>query len=142
MARINVFQSGFLAPHDLPPVDHPIPQGIPFAAQPLQQVPLGQAIVEEGAASSSSLEEEIDRFQFEEEVIVISEAKEEVDEYSCVQTPAQIITYVGDSSDEEEEMAPKNDPSLRELMKGRNKTPYPQDKNKSKPPLNPPPPSP
>ena len=62
LARIDVSRPGFLSPHDLPPVDHPIPQGIPFAAQPLQQIPLGQAIVEEGAASSSSLEEEIDRF--------------------------------------------------------------------------------
>ena len=84
LARIDVSRPGFLAPHDLPPVDHPIPQGIPFAAQPFQQVPLGQAIVEEGAASSSSLEKEIDRFQFEEEVIVISEAEEEADEYSCI----------------------------------------------------------
>ena len=49
---------------------------------------LGQAIVEEGAASSSSLKEEIDKFQFKEEVIVISEAEEEADEYSCVQTSA------------------------------------------------------
>ena len=32
LARIDVSQPGFLAPHDLPPVDHPIPQGIPFAA--------------------------------------------------------------------------------------------------------------
>ena len=62
LARIDVSRPGFLAPHDLSLVDHPILQGIPFAAQPLQQVPLGQAIVEEGAASSSSLEEEIDRF--------------------------------------------------------------------------------
>ena len=128
MARIDVFRPGFLAPHDLPPVDHPIPQGIPFVTQPLQQVPLGQAIVEEGAASSSSLEEEIDKFQFEEEVIVISEAEEEADEYSCVQIPAQIVTYIGDSSDEEEEMVPKTGPSLRELMKSRNKAPSPQDK--------------
>ena len=142
LARIDVSLPGFLAPHDLPPVDHPIPQGIPFAVQPLQQVPLGQAIVEEGVAFSSSLEEEIDKFQFEEEAIVISEAKEEADEYSCVQTPAQIVTYVGDSSDEEEEMASKTGPSLRELMKGRNKAPSPQDKNKSKPPVNPPPPPP
>ena len=52
-------------------------------------MPLGQAIVEEGTASSSSLEEEIDRFQFEEEAIVISEAEEEADEYSCDQTLAQ-----------------------------------------------------
>ena len=47
LAHIDVFRPGFLAPHDLPPVDHPIPQGIPFAVQPLQQVPLGQAIVKE-----------------------------------------------------------------------------------------------
>ena len=87
-------------------------------------MPLGQAVAEEGAASSSSLEEEIDKFRFEEEAIVISEAEEETDEYSCVQTPAPIITYVEDYSDNEEEMAPKNDPSLRELMKGRNKAPF------------------
>ena len=132
LARIDVSRPSFLASHDLPPVDHPIPQGIPLAAQPLQQVPFGQAIIKEGAASSSSLEEEIDRFQFEEEVIVIL----------CIQTPAQIITYIGDSSDEKEAMAPKTSPSLRELMKNRNKAPSPKDKNKSKPPVNPPPPSP
>ena len=39
-------------------------------------------------------------------------------------------------------MAPKTGPSLRDLMKNRNKVPYPQDKNKSKPPVNPPPPPP
>ena len=138
LACIDVSRPGFLAPHDLPPVDHPIPQGIPLAAQLLQQMPLAQAVTEERAASSSSLEEEIDKFRFEEEAIVISEAEEEADEYSCVQTPAPIITYLGDSSDnEEEEMAPKTGPSLRELMKGRNKAPSPQEKVKSKPPVNP-----
>ena len=88
LARIDVSRPGFLAPHGLPPIDHPIPQGIPFAAQPVQQAPLDQAIIEEEAASFSSLEEEIDRFQFEEKAIVISEAKEGADEYLCVQTPA------------------------------------------------------
>ena len=39
-------------------------------------------------------------------------------------------------------MAPKIGPSLRELMKSRNKAPSPQDKNKSKPLVNPPPPHP
>ena len=107
-------------------------------------MPLGQE-AEEGAASSSSLEEEIDKFQFEEEetqveAILISEAEEEADGYSCVQTPAPIITYVEDSSDNEEEMAPKTGPSLRELMKGRNKAPSPQEASKFKPPVNPPPP--
>ena len=36
-------------------------------------------------------------------------------------------------------MAPKTGPSLRELMKGRNKAPSPQEKRKSKPLVNPPP---
>ena len=119
-----------------------------MAVQPLQQVPFGQAVAEEGTTSSSSLEKEIDKFQFEEEetrveAIVISEAKEEIDEYSCVQTLAPIITYVEDSSDNEaEEMTSKPSPSLRELMKARNKAPSPQEANKSKPPVNPPPPPP
>ena len=39
-------------------------------------------------------------------------------------------------------MAPKTVLSIRELMKGRNKAPSPQEKSKSKPPVNPPPPSP
>ena len=134
----------FLAPYDLSPVDHPIPQGVPLAAQLIQQVPLGQAVAEEGIASSSSLEEEIDWFQFEEEetqgveAIVISEAEEETDEYLFIQTPAPIVIYVEDSSDNEvEEMAQKSGKSLRELMKGRNTAPIPQDTNKSKPPVNP-----
>ena len=149
LARIDVSRPNFLAPYDLLPVDHPIQQGVPLAAQPIQQVPLGQAVAEEGIAYSSSLEEEIDRFQFEEEEAqgveanVISEAEEETDEYSCIQTPAPIVTYVEDFSDNEaEEMAPKSGKSLRELMKGRNTAPIPQDTNKSKPPMNPPHPPP
>ena len=53
-------------------------------------MPLGQAVAKEGIAFSSSLEEEIDKFQFEEEetqgveAIVISEAEEEIEEYSCI----------------------------------------------------------
>ena len=102
-------------------------------------MPLGQAVAEEGIASSSSLEEEIDRFQFEEErqgveAIVISEAEEEIDKYLCIQTPAPIITYVEDSSDDEaEEMAPKTSQSLRELVKVRNKPPTLQEANKPTP---------
>ena len=108
LARINVSRPGFLAPYDLPPVNHPIPQGIPFAVQPLQQVPLGEAIIG-GVASSSSLEHEIDRFKFEEEeTILISEAEEGADEHSCVQTSTQVITFIADTSDEEEAMAPQD----------------------------------
>ena len=36
LARIDVSRPSFLPPHDLPPIDHPIPQGIHFVAQPLQ----------------------------------------------------------------------------------------------------------
>ena len=78
----------------------------------------------------------------EEETILISEAEEGADEHSCVQTSAQVITFIADTSDKEEAMAPKTGPSLKELMKSRNKAPSPKDKNKSKPPVNPPPPPP
>ena len=30
LARIDVSQPRFLAPHNLPPVDHPVPQGVPL----------------------------------------------------------------------------------------------------------------
>ena len=149
LAHIDVSRPHFLVPHDLPPVNHPIPQGVLLAAQPIQQVPLGIAVAEEGIASSSSLKEEIDKFQFEEkeiqgvEAIVISEAEEETDEYSCIQAPTPVITYVEDFLDNEvEEMATKSNQSLRELMKGRNKVSTPQEANKSKPPVNLPPPLP
>ena len=42
------------------------------------------------------------------------------------------------SDNEAEEMAPKSGKSLRELMKGRNMAPTPQEANKSKPLVNPP----
>ena len=57
-----------------------------------------------------------------------------------MQTPAQVVTFIADTSDEEEAMAPKTSLSLKELMKSRNKAPSPKDKNKSKPLANPPPP--
>ena len=47
LARIDVFRPHFLAPYDLPLVDHPIPQGVPLAAQLVQQVPLGIAVAED-----------------------------------------------------------------------------------------------
>ena len=130
LARIDVSRPNFLANYDLPPVDHPIPQGIPLAAEPLHEVPLGEAILQEGTASSSSLEQEIDKFRFEEETVLISEAEEGADEQSCVQTPAQAITYIANTSDKEEDMAPKTGPTLKELMRNRNKVPSPHDKGK------------
>ena len=35
LTRIDMSRPNFLAPYDLPPVDHPIPQGVPLAAQPI-----------------------------------------------------------------------------------------------------------
>ena len=149
LARIDVSRPHLLAPYNLPPIDHLVRQGIPLAVPPIQQVPLEVVAAEERVASSSSLKEEIDKFQFEEEetqgveTIFISEAEEETDRYLCIQASAPVITYVKDSSDNEvEEMAPQSDKSLRELMKRRNKVSTPQEANKSKPPVNPPPPAP
>ena len=51
-----------------------------------------------------------------------------------MQTPAQVVTYIVDTLDEEEEMAPKTGPSLKELMRNRNKAPSFQEKGKSKQP--------
>ena len=56
-----------------------------------------------------------------------------------MQTPAQVVTYIADMSDKEEEMAPKTGPSLKELMRNRNNAPSSQEKGKSKQPANPPP---
>ena len=36
LAHIDMSRPHFLAPYDLPPVDHPIPQGVPLAVQPIQ----------------------------------------------------------------------------------------------------------
>ena len=55
-----------------------------LVAQPLREVPLGEAILREGTASSSSLEQEIDKFRFEEETVLVSEAEEGAGEHSCV----------------------------------------------------------
>ena len=142
LARIDVSRPNFLANHDLPPVDHPIPQGIPLAVEPLREVAFGGAVLREVTASSSSLELEIDEFRFEEERVHISEAAEGEDEQSSVHLPDRVITYIVDSTDEEEDMAPRTDPSLKELMKGRNKGPPPQDKGKSIRIGHPPPPPP
>ena len=106
LARIDVSRPNFLASYDLLPAGHPISQGVPLAAPPIQQAPLRAAAAEEGVASSSSLEKEIDKFQFEEETqgveaIFISEAEEETDKNSCVRAPAPMIAYMEDSLDEE-----------------------------------------
>ena len=36
LARIDMSRPHFLASHNLPPIDHLIPQGVPLATQPIQ----------------------------------------------------------------------------------------------------------
>ena len=69
MAQIDVSKPGFLARRDLPPVPRLVLQNPLPVALPLPQAPLNVAAIPvEGVASSRLLlEEEIDKFQFEEE---------------------------------------------------------------------------
>ena len=67
LARINVSKPNFLARDDLPSVVLPLRQNLPMVVQPFQQVlPEVATVGEEVASSNSSLEEEIDKFRFEE----------------------------------------------------------------------------
>ena len=68
LARIDVSKLDFLARDDLPPVILPIWQNPPLFAIPFQQLSPQAIVVEKEIASSRlSLEEEIDKFCFEEE---------------------------------------------------------------------------
>ena len=68
MARIDVSKPGFLAPRDLPSVVLPIPQNLPPTALLLPQILPEAAVIPENEITSSrlSLEEEKDKFHFEE----------------------------------------------------------------------------
>ena len=83
MTQIDVSKLGFLARRDLPLVPRPVLQNPLPVVLPLPQAPPNvAAIPAEGVASSRlSLEEEIDKFHFEEEqsprtpLICISDAR-------------------------------------------------------------------
>ena len=137
LQRIDVGRKGFLASEDLEPALHPNPGAIPPLVQPLQQVPLEQVV--EGdivGSSSSSLEEQIDRFQFGGEasganrVIEVSDAEEEADRQSGI----HLNLLVADS-----EYSSDDDMDLRDLMKGRGKKAGPKGTGTSKPVVNLPP---
>ena len=84
---------------------------------------------EEIASSCSSLEEEIDKFHFEEEetpraqVVHISEAEDETDRYSGVHAPILVISRLDNTSEEKEDKMALNrgNKSQRDLMAIRNK---------------------
>ena len=94
LAHIDVSLPSFLARDAFPPVALPLQQNPPLIVQPVHQVlPETIAAREEIASSNSSLEEEIDKFRFEEEetqgvqVIPILDAEGKPDRHSSVQAP-------------------------------------------------------
>ena len=98
---------------------------------PLPQIlPKVEAVLEEEIALSRlSIEEEIDKFHFEEEenpkapLVTISNAEGEADRHSSVHTPILVIARPNSSSEEEEDSMAMNkgNKSLRELMAFRGK---------------------
>ena len=119
-----------MARRDLPSVTLPVPQDLPQAALPLPQtLPEAAAIpAEEIASSRLSLEEEIDKFNFEEEnnprapLINISDVEGESNRNSSVHTLILVIARPDDSNEEKDSMAlNKGNKSLRELMAARGK---------------------
>ena len=109
-----------MAQRDLPPVVLPLQQVLPEAAA---------APREEIASSRLSLEDEIDKFHFEEEetqgaqIVHISDAKDESDRHSGVRSPILVIARPDNTSEEEEDEMALNwrSKSLRDLMATRNK---------------------
>ena len=137
LAQIDISKLGFLARRDLPPVTRPVPQNLP------QTLPEAAAIpAEEITSSRLSLEEEIDKFYFEEEnnmkapLINISDSEGESDRNSGIHTPILVITHPDDSDEEEDSMAlNKGNKSLRELMVTRGKESTSKAAPKSQVPL-------
>ena len=146
--QIDVSKLGFLARKDLPPIVLPVAQNLPPIELPLPQIlPEAAAIPkEEIVFSRLSLEEEIDKFHFEEEnnlrapLINISDAEGESDRNSSVHTLILVIARSNNSFDEEEDSMAlnKGNKSLRELMAARGKESTSKAAPKSKVP--PPPP--
>ena len=101
LAWIDMSRPNFLAQDDLPPVVLPFQQVLPEAVAALPK--------EEIASSCLSLEEEIDKFHFEDEetpgaqIVHISDAEDKTDRHSGVHTPILVIAHPNNTSEEEEE---------------------------------------
>ena len=99
LARINVSIPGFLASADLPPIQLP-PQG----AFPAVVIP-----EEKAGSSHSSLEEQIDQFQFTEEgevsarAVELSDSDDDLDRASAASDTGLVIAQVDISEETEEE---------------------------------------
>ena len=147
MARIDVSKLGFLARRNLPLVTQPVPHVLPQVALPLPQALPNAATIpaEEVTSSRLSLEEEIDKFHFEEEkslrapLINISNAEGESNKNSGIHTPNLVITRPDDLDEEEDSIVlNKGNKSLRELMAARGKESTLKATPKSQVPLPPP----
>nr|XP_023914197.1 nucleolar and coiled-body phosphoprotein 1-like [Quercus suber] len=126
------------------PVPHPNPQGVPLLIRPVQQVPLEPAAAGERVGSSStSLEEQIDKFRFEGDtsggvqIIHSSDSEEETDRQSCIRPPLLLTIIPEDSSEEEEELS-----DLKLLLKKRGNKAESKGTGTSQPAVNLPPPPP
>ena len=101
------------------PAELPSQRALPEAVAPREEID----------SSRLSLEEEINRFQLEEErkkqedlVIHISDTEEEFNRFSGVHTSDLMVAKIDNSSEEEEEeMALNSRKGLKDLLVGRNK---------------------
>ena len=89
-----------MAQRDLPPIVLPLQQVLPeSAAAPREEI----------ASSHLSLEEEIDKFHFEEKeiqgapIVNILDFEEGADRHSSVHTPTLVIAHLDSTSEEEED---------------------------------------
>ena len=127
--RIDVSKPDFLARDDLPPTILPVHQIPHPLAIPLQQVSLEAtaAVEEEIGSSRLSLEEEIDRFRFEEKEIApekpvkLSDSETESNRLSSARLPKLVIARIDSSSEEMEGRDLKKRSSLKGLIANRNK---------------------
>ena len=134
LARIDDSQPSFLSRDDLPPIALPFQQILPeVVAVPDEEI----------ASSHLSLEEEIDKFHFEEEenpevpIVTISDADGKTDWHSNVHTPILVIARLDSSFEEGEDGMTMNNgnKSLRDLMAARNKVLTSKETIKSQVPL-------
>ena len=139
-----------MARDDLPPTILPVHQIPHPLAIPLQQVSLEAtaAVEEEIGSSRLSLEEEIDRFRFEEKEIApekpvkLSDYETESNRLSSARLPKLVIARIDSSSEEMEGSDQKKRSSLKGLIANRNKGGTSKDVPKIQTPtiLPPPPP--
>ena len=118
LAHIDISTPSFLARRDCPPV---------VLLLPWILLEVAAALREKIAYSRSSLEEEIEKFHFEEEetleaqIVHISDA-EETNRHSGVHATVLVIAHPDNTSEEEEDKMTLNrgNKSLRDLMAARN----------------------